>query len=371
MDEVDPAALSRALGEIPLFKEIQRLVLSQTGPVNWEIAGQIAKAILEAGKIAFPTGEVQLAQMEDAVRVAELYITKETGAESSVLTTVHVVDRKSWAGVNLEGFKPLVERLASRLVGQTGVQILDAIGPFAMGVQVGFLIGTIARSSLSQYDLCLPRLPAGHLYFVSPNIIEMERSLQLDPVQFRQWLAFHEVAHQRDMDLIEWVRPRFATLLNDFISSAEVDPERLMSQIQNVADPNQLNNLLERPEDLIPLLMTPAQEVVMQKTGVLMSVLEGLADLRLEQAGASVLPELDRIREATARHRVERSASERMMEKLLGVYLSPQSYRAGARFVKSIAGKDLLSELTKGAMSMPGNDELDDPGAWAQRILRT
>ena len=45
----------------------------------------------------------------------------------------------------------------------------------ALGVQAGALMGYVARKVLGQYDVFLPPDDDGLLYFVGPNIVEVER----------------------------------------------------------------------------------------------------------------------------------------------------------------------------------------------------
>src|SRR5687768_15838185 len=105
MADIDPADLGRALGEVPLFREMHRVLGAQSGPVNWEIAHQIGKAVAGAGSPGpRPTAE-EIEAIEDACRIAQLRITERTGMEPAGLTRVDVVDRVTWTVANLDGFR--------------------------------------------------------------------------------------------------------------------------------------------------------------------------------------------------------------------------------------------------------------------------
>ena len=89
--------------DVPLFREIHRVLLSSSGPVNWELARQvgIAAASWGAGDAA-PTEEDQRT-FEEAVRVAELHVGAFTGLEPpGDLPKVQAVRRGQWVLVRYE-----------------------------------------------------------------------------------------------------------------------------------------------------------------------------------------------------------------------------------------------------------------------------
>ena len=96
-----------ALSSIPLFRELQRLLLSQSGPVNWEIAGQISTAVAQMRGSGDRPGDEERAEFEEACRLAEMRVGQLTGLETpGSITKVEVVDRVEWAQANLEAIRP-------------------------------------------------------------------------------------------------------------------------------------------------------------------------------------------------------------------------------------------------------------------------
>jgi coenzyme F420 biosynthesis associated uncharacterized protein len=373
MEEIDPSELGRALGEVPLFRELQRAVSSQAGPVNWEIAQQVARAVATAGG---PGAEPEdPSEFEEACRVAEMRLTTATGLESDELASVKILDRPGWADVNLRGFRPLIDRLAVRLGAGSASEppgplqgFFDAVGPLLLGVQVGFLSGYLSRRVLGQYDICFPSGEPGRLYFVYPNIAQVEKELELDPRQFRLWLALHEVAHQLEFQSVDWTKPYFLSLIERYIDSAEIDSEEVVSRLRSLADPEQLSRLLESPQELLPMLMTPAQQGVLGEIQAFMSVMEGYAEWAMDVVGSEMLPEFGKMREGINRRRVERSAVEKMLEQLLGLDLKREQYRAGERFIRAVADAGRLDLLWKDPTYLPSPEEVGDPDRWLERV---
>jgi len=378
--DIDPAEIGAALSSIPLFRELQRLLMVQSGPVNWEIAGQISQAVAQMRGTGSRAGPDERAAFQEACRLAEMRVGELTGLEPpGSITKVEAVDRGEWARVNLEAIKPFMERLSAGLGGsfggggeeEAGLGISAAmgmVGPLIFGLEVGFLMGFLSRRVLGQYDLCLPRGDSSHLWFVHPNIAEARADLDLDPRQFRMWLALHEVTHQMEFTSIPWVRGHFTGLVERFIDAAEIDSGEAMSRLQSLGDPEQLSHLMSHPEELLPMLITPPQQEVAREIETLMAVLEGYAEWVMDRIGSEMLPEFSKTREGLNRRRAERSSVERLLEGLLGIDLKPAQYRAGERFVRAVAGADQLARLWESPSSLPTPAELGEPTKWLSRV---
>jgi len=70
-----------AFKDAPLFRELQRIMQSSSGPVNWELARQAGvAAVVEAGDDPEPD-PLERHGLEEAVRVAELHVARFTGLE--------------------------------------------------------------------------------------------------------------------------------------------------------------------------------------------------------------------------------------------------------------------------------------------------
>ena len=379
MDELGPEDLARALADIPLFREIQRVLAARSGPVNWEIAQQIARAVGGAGKLAKQPTDSEQSAFEEAVRIAQMQLSAHLGVDLPThLTRVTVHDRIGWAEGGLSGLSPLIDRLSGRLSGQLGLpgipaqlpvqSFFDALGPFLIGVQVGFLSGHLARRQLGGYDLPLPRDP-DELTFIFPNIWAVAEELDLDHQQFILWVALHEVAHQSQFLNHPWLGPHLVSLVSRYIDAAEIDPTQIISKLQNLGDPDELMRITERPDQLLPLLVNDEQRAVLPAIQTLLAVIEGHADHAMNAiASAGLLPQIDKIKEGINRRRAETSSADRLLEQLLGIDLKPETYRAGVKFVDAISDAGRLDGLLESPHSLPLHDELGDPGKWLSRI---
>ncbi len=376
MDDIDQADLIAALSEIPLFREIRNVLLNQSRPVNWDIARQITSAIAQAGPPEVGARGEDLRDFQQACRIAELRITALTSFELLPgITQVDMLTRSQWAQLNLDSLAPFIERLSRRLSGQASegppapVQALvSTLGPFAMGVQLGLVVGYLSHKTLAQWDFCLPRSQAGRLYVNHPNITRVERELGVDSKQFRLWIALHEVSHELLFQAVEWARSYLVGLVESYIDAASIDSAEIVGRMRGLNDPDEVARLMQQPEELFPMLRSPAQNEFVERIQCFMSVAEGYSEWIVREAGLDMLDQFDKIREGINRRRAERSSAEKMLEKLLGLDLEHEQHRAGERFISKVAHAGQLELLWKGPENLPGKIEIAEPAKWLTRL---
>ena len=90
----------------------------------------------------------------------------------------------------------------------------------ALGAQIGALLGYVSRKVLGQYDAFLPPDDDGLLYFVGPNLVDVERRFGLPRRDFRLWVAIHEVTHRVQFGATPWLRPYLEGLIGRYVDRA-------------------------------------------------------------------------------------------------------------------------------------------------------
>lgn len=377
MDGIDNSELTRRLLEIPLFREINNALRGQSGPVDWKIAGEISGAVAASGVLTGKPSSADLDEFNQACRIAELAVVGHTGlGPVQGVTDVRLLWRSQWAQMNVDSLKPLIERLAVKLSGNAAAgsefgpaaPLIGAVTPFLMGSQIGLVFGYLSHKALGMWDVCLPRTRPGRLYFNFPNILDVERDLQVKPQEFRMWLALHEVSHELHFQSVSWMRPYLLGLIEQYMDAAEIDSSQLASKFGNLNDPQELSTMLQRPEDLFPLLRSPAQESLVEKILCFTSAAEGYSDWIVRKAGLGLTESFDKISEGMTRRRAERSSPERMMEKMFGLDLGNEQQRRGYRFVTAIAAAGGLEHLWQKPENLPDLGELAQPHRWLSRI---
>ena len=379
----DPEAFKDA----PLFRELQRVMSSSTGPVNWELARQVGVAnAVEAGSDTEPS-DADRRMLDDAVRVAELQVARFTGLSGPAdVAQVRAVRRAEWVNANAESLKALLEPAARRLnaaieesaggqlpaeVGQLSV-FLGQLSPLLLGTQVGQVLGMLAQRVMGQYDIAVPRTGPGQLLFVVPNLAAFEHDWSLDPREFRTFVALHEVTHRFEFGQ-RWARDRFLELLDDYLSTLKLDLEGMRSRLTAIdpSDPEALGRLAESDEGLFWADLDDEQRLKLGRIQAFMASAEGYGDHVMRVLGAELLGTYPRIEEAMKRYR-EGEHGDPVFERLLGVDMKRQQYEKGLAFcetVVSLTDEATLARMWSSAEALPSLPELEEPRLWLARTV--
>jgi putative hydrolase len=377
-----------AFADVPLLREIQRVLLSGTGPVNWELARQVGIAGASWGRDDPEPTEEDRQGLEQAVRMAELAVAELTGmAAPPEVARVRTVRRAAWVEANVRGlqglFEPGAERLAKALAEaqrreapEGGQGMLDALmermAPLLMGAQVGVVLGALGQRVLGQYELPMPRTGEPALLFVIPNVAAFEREWSLEPVEFRAWVALHETAHAFQLGR-PWVRDHFLGLLREVAEGIDFDLSALEERLEglDLSDPQRLSEALGQPADLLGGTLNEEQRLLLRRVQAFMAAAEGHADHTMAAVGRRILPSFDRIDEAHRRRHEERSQDDRAVERLLGIDLKVEQYRLGRAFCDRVAGLTdtrTLARMWDGPDALPSMPELGEPTLWLARM---
>jgi len=380
---MDPESLRDA----PLFREMQRVMSSSSGPVNWELARQVAVAgAAEAGEDRDATDDDRHG-FEEAVRVAELHVARFTGLDAPTdVAEVRAVRRAEWIGANTENLAGLLEPAAKRIGESMDLAQRDALppemqamsgmlgqlSPLLMGAQVGQVLGFLAQRVLGQFDVAVPRSGPGVVMFVVPNIRRFEADWSLDATDFRTFVAIHEVTHRFEFAR-PWARERFGSLLDDFLSTLRIDMEGMQARLatMDTSDPEALQQMLESDEGLFGAELDDEQRLKLGRIQAFMSAAEGYGDHVMRALGAELLPSYGRIEEAMRRYR-EGEAGDPVFERLLGVEMKREQYEAGRAFcdtVVSLTDETTLGRMWDSAEAMPSLPEVAEPRLWLARTV--
>ena len=373
--------------DAPLFQELQRVMSSSSGPVNWELARQVAVAsAVEAGEDREPT-DADRQTFEDAVRVAELHVARFTGLEPpGDVARVRPVRRAEWVTANAESLRELLEPAAQRIGEamdratrdqlppemQQMAGFMGQISPLLMGTQVGQVLGFLAQHVLGQFDVAVPRSGPGAVLFVVPNIAKFEKDWSLDPTEFRTWVALHEVTHRFEFAR-PWARERFREVLDDFLSTLTIDMEGMQAKLAGLdaANPEALQGLMESDEGLFGAELDDEQRLKLARIQAFMAAAEGYGDHVMHALGSELLGSYAQIEEAMRRYREEESGDP-VFERLLGIEMKREQYVAGRAFcdtVVELTDEATLSRMWESAEAMPSLPEIGEPRLWLARTV--
>lgn len=360
--------------------------------VDWNLAVATATRLVRPGpEVSRDEARAIVAELRKHAKSSEEHVRSFTrmGAEDMHDTPVLVVDRAGWIRANVAGFreilKPLLDKMQDRRSGPGGA-VLGAVGGKVTGVELGMLLSFLASRVLGQYETFAPAtrdLPAGEngggrLLLVAPNIVHVERELDVDPHDFRLWVCLHEETHRTQFSAVPWLRDHLEGEIQSFLSETEVDPMTVLERIREAAQ-SLAGGRPEGEEDdggrsIVELVQTPAQREILARLTAVMSLLEGHADFVMDGVGPDVVPSVGEIREKFQQRRA-RGASrlDQALRKLLGLDAKLRQYRDGERFVRAVVGEvgmDGFNRVWTSPNTLPTKSEIAKPADWVARVHR-
>lgn len=386
----------RMFENVPLFRELAKVMSWAGGPVNWDLARQTAAAI--AGPVTPGGADRDEAELVAAVHAAELWLDQATSL-LPVEGPVRVLSRAEWlqAACGPDGLGVYVEPVAegmgqalARQLGGAGIagleglglggvggplaEAMNALGAMLYGVQVGTVAGHLSTQLLGSYDLGVPTLDPRTVGAVGHNAASFAAEYGFDETEFRYWLALREAAHRRQFAGVGWLRGHVAELIRGFAAAADFDPNRLMEQLGGMgfdpSDPSAMQAALERP-DAFRVEPTPAQRVVLERLQALVAFTGAWVDTVVRVAADGKLSSLARIEEVMARRRAEKGPGERFMEQLIGLDLKPADHRMGQAFCAAVIdarGQEGLDRAWRRPDWLPSHAEIAEPSRWLVRL---
>jgi putative hydrolase len=392
---------------LPFFGDIAKL-LGGGGGVPWDAARSLALAVATDGQSEPNVEPAERIRLEQLARVAELQVAHVTGLSTSVggrELAIMPVTRGMWATKTLEAFRPLLERLASALGTQAETEeaakpdelslsdqdqfaamlgpMLKAMQPTMVAMMAGSMVGHLARTSLGQYDLPVPRPPSDELLIVLPNLEDFGDEWSLPPDDLRLWICLHEIAHHAVIG-VPHVRERLDELIGQFAAGFRNDPDALGEHLRaleessdDIDDPTgnellaQIQRAIGEPGALIGAIQSDEQRALKPQLEALLAVIVGVVDHVMDQVGAKLIGSYGMLTEALRRRRVATSEADRFVERMLGLELTQSTYDRGTAFVEGVverAGEEGLARLWESKRNLPSPPEVAAPGLWLARI---
>jgi len=251
-------------------------------------------------------------------------------------------------------------------------QWASAMAPAMAAMQVGSVVGHLARRTLGQYDLPLPR-PGGEILVVPSNMAKLSAEWSLAPDDLRLWVVVHELAYHTVLG-----RAHVATRLEDLLvahaSLVRPDPRDLEGLLEHV-DPSAIPGLAQLLGES-PLAGDgpgPSAELerVQEELSALVSVVAGFAEHVTSVVAGRLIGEHAPIGEAMRRRRLGRGEGERVAESLFGLRLDQSDLDRGTAFTRGVlerSGEHELARLWIDGSYLPTPPEVDAPGLWLARI---
>jgi coenzyme F420 biosynthesis associated uncharacterized protein len=331
--------------------------------VDWSIARSVAR--LAAGG-----NEHGPAPFDVVALTAEMepHVSAYTGLELlSPVPPAEALSRADWAAANLDGLTHILDPVAERLEDR-----LAFAGPLA--AEAGLVLGYISQRVLGQYEVSLLGADAPpRLLFVGPNLAKAVTSMDVDPEAFGRWVCAHELTHVFQFQGVPWLRDHMRGLLRQYLATVDVRIRR--GDAGGLPSLPDLGRLVEtfREGGLAALVQTREQRGLLGRVQSVMAVIEGYSEHVMDVVAERAIPAHEPLRAAMDARRRNRSAPERVIERLLGFEAKLRQYEQGKRFSDAVvaeAGIEALNRVWRAPEALPSAEELERPAAWIERTKR-
>ncbi len=285
-------------------------------------------------------------------------------------------DRVDWIGANIDAFKHLLEPIEQMVASQRakGNSAFNGLNRRLASAEVGLLLGYLARRVLGQYHLALlgrEPVEGGKLYYVEPNIRQIEATLGLPRNDFRMWLALHETTHAFEFEGNPWVPTYFNGLLNQYLGTVQHDAQLLTSGLSGLRTIVDRTRNRDANASWVEAVMTREQRDIFAQLQALMCMVEGYSNHVMNAVGRDLLPTYDTISRRFEQRKTRRSPADELFGRLTGLKLKMEQYRLGEEFIDAVVAARshaVARRIWDGPEFLPTMEEIRNPSSWLTRI---
>jgi len=349
--------------------------------IDWKFASASAGRFVPSGPKASRI-EIKdaVAELRASARAAvePVAITSRLSAPSDAASAL-VVDRPGWIRANTTSLESMVGPVIDDVMARRSADIPagrrpadpselgQRVGGVVSGAEVAGLLSWVSTKVLGQYDLAPEGTP--RLLLVAPNIMTAERELEVDRRDFRLWVCMHEETHRVQFSAVPWLRGHIIDSARSLSTSMVPTPSELNERLGALV--TGLPAVLRGQTDITTLLANEQQRAQLAQITAVMSLLEGHADVVMDEVGPQVIPSVAEIRAKFTERRQGAGLVDVLLRRLLGMEAKMRQYRDGALFVRAVidrVGVEGFNEVWSGPDTLPRAAEIADPGAWVSRV---
>ncbi|MFD5747130.1 zinc-dependent metalloprotease [Streptomyces sp. NPDC127033] len=363
------------------FQQLGQMLSYEGGPVNWDMAKQIARQTVAQGtpdgtKDA-SVGPSERAQVDEAVRLADIWLDGVTSLPSGSNASV-AWSRAEWVEATLPAWQQLVDPVAERVgtamsevlpqemqsVAGPLIGMMRSMGGAMFGQQIGQAVGVLAGEVVGSTDIGLPLGPAGRAALLPLNIEAFSKDLGVPKDEIRLYLALREAAHQRLFAHVPWLRSHMFGAVEGYARGIKVDTSKLEDVVGQFdpSHPEEIQEALQQgmfqPED------TAEQKAALARLETALALVEGWVDAVVHEAAKDRLTAAGALRETLRRRRASGGPAEQTFATLIGLQLRPRRLRDASRLWASLTdarGVDGRDRLWEHPDMLPTASDLDDP----------
>jgi putative hydrolase len=358
---------------------------NQTGPVNYELAGQVASNTI--GFVAPIPASTSMA-IADAVHLAETWLNGVTALPAGT-NRAEAWTPNDWVKNTLETWKRLCDPMAQQIstvwsaslpdeaktMAGPLLSMMSQMGGMAFGSQLGQALGRLSREVLTSTDIGLPLGPKGVAAILPDAVESFAKGLEQPRSEIMTFLAAREAAHHRLFSHVPWLASQLLGAVEAYAMGMKIDMsgiEELARDFnpESLADPAAIENLLG--QGVFEPKATPAQTQALERLETLLALIEGWVQVVVTAALGDRIPGAAALGETLRRRRASGGPAEQTFTTLVGLELRPRKMREAAALWERLtqaAGADVRDSVWQHPDLLPAADDLDDPAGFIDRII--
>lgn len=349
------------------------------GFVDWQTAARLGRRLVNPGpkvtrsELHDLVAELRQASIDAVAPVARTTGMSVAGANGTEADApALIVDRAGWIEANVASLQgmldPVLEQVADRHLSPAARAAgTPRWGGAVAAAEVAALISWVSTKVLGQYDLAPQGTP--RLLLVAPNVLSVERELEVDAADFRLWVCLHEETHRLQFTAVPWLRTHIIDSARSLGTALVPDRSDLADRLQQIA--SAIPGVLRGEIDVTQVLASPEQREQLARITAVMSLLEGHADVVMDEVGPQVVPSVATIRRRFEARRSGSGSIDRLLRRLLGMEAKMRQYRDGAAFVRGVVdqvGMEGLNRVWESPDTLPLPAEISEPRDWVTRV---
>jgi putative hydrolase len=379
------------------LRQFADLLSYSGGPVNWELAKNLARhAIAAKGDPSVLANE--RSAVTDAIRLADLWLDDVTSFPSGI-RKIEAWSRSEWLEATFPVWSSLCEPIAAKAVDAMGSMMavdpaqldevppemramlsgiggLSALAPMLrqlggamLGGQIGGAIGELAGDMATSTDIGLPLAPEGTAALLPLGVTAFGEGLSVDPGEVRLFLALREAAHQRLFGHVPWLRQHLLGAVEAYAAGITVDMSKLRDALpeMDMSNPEEALREALSGETLFQPSDTPQQKAALARLETALALVEGWVATVVSAAASDRLEHAAALAEAIRRRRASGGPAERTFATLVGLELRPRMLREAAALWTGLTerrGSDGRDAVWAHPDLLPAAEDLENPDAF-------
>lgn len=354
-----------------------------------------------------PVGANDVAEIEQAFSIAELWLDEATFFPKSPNTGNVALARTDWVDTTLPGWQTSVEPLAIGLssaigellnqasfgegegpetpadeqpqmqipVGMISALLNSFIGSL-IATQLGQAIGVLAGTVTGAHDVGLPLVDSAFPTLVPQNIKEWTTDLDIPLDEVRIFHALREAAVARLFSHNPWLVSYIRTAITDYGKGINIDLDAIQEQAQrafesgNGFDPSNPESFtIALNEGIFTPQESPVQRDALTKLETVLALIDGWSEEVVAMASGDRLPNIAALQETLRRRRATSAPAQQLFSSMLGLQVSPRLAREAAVFWKQVRElKNVESRDRIWSGILPTADDLFTPESFMKSL---